>query len=339
MYWAPGRRAWPAPHLQGVGRQVQRQVRRRLGRLSRAHVRAAEADWAGSPPTPSSRRAPTACRRGTSIPEAERPFQRRLMEVFAGFVEHADTQVGKRHRRARPAAESARTRWSSTSSATTAPAPRARTGTHQRAAGAERHPQHRRPAARGAGRARRPRRPRDAPKTDNMYHAGWAWAGNTPFQHTKLVARHFGGTRNPMAISWPKRIKPDEPHAPQFHHVNDIVADDLRDARHHAAASRRRASSRSRSTASAWPTPSTDADGADAQEDAVLREQRQPRHLPRRLVRLHLRPVRPVGSRPAPPGLATWDADKDVWELYDLRNDFSQANDLAQANPQKLAAR
>ena len=37
------------------------------------------------------------------------------------------------------------------------------------------------------------------PKTDNMYHAGWAWAGNTPFHRTKLVAAHFGGTRNPLA--------------------------------------------------------------------------------------------------------------------------------------------
>ena len=35
-------------------------------------------------------------------------------------------------------------------------------------------------------------------KTDSMYHAGWAWAGNTPFHYTKLVASHFGGTRNPM---------------------------------------------------------------------------------------------------------------------------------------------
>ncbi len=61
------------------------------------------------------------------------------------------------------------------------------------------------------------------PKTDNMYHAGWAWAGNTPFHHTKLVASHFGGTRNPMAISWPKGIKPDKTPRSQFHHVNDIV--------------------------------------------------------------------------------------------------------------------
>ena len=56
-----------------------------------------------------------------------------------------------------------------------------------------------------------------------MYHAGWAWAGGTPFQSTKLVAAHFGGTRNPMVVSWPKGIKPDKTPRPQFHHVNDVV--------------------------------------------------------------------------------------------------------------------
>ena len=61
------------------------------------------------------------------------------------------------------------------------------------------------------------------PKVDNMYHAGWAWAGSTPFRSTKLVAAHFGGTRNPMVISWPKGIKPDKTPRSQFHHANDIV--------------------------------------------------------------------------------------------------------------------
>ena len=56
-----------------------------------------------------------------------------------------------------------------------------------------------------------------------MYHAGWAWAGDTPFQYTKLIASHFGGTRNPMAVSWPARIKPDKTPRSQFHHVNDIA--------------------------------------------------------------------------------------------------------------------
>ena len=61
------------------------------------------------------------------------------------------------------------------------------------------------------------------PRTDNMYNAGWAWAGDTPFRYTKLIASDFGGTRNPMVISWPARIKPDETPRSQFHHVNDIV--------------------------------------------------------------------------------------------------------------------
>ena len=59
--------------------------------------------------------------------------------------------------------------------------------------------------------------------TDNMYHAGWAWAGSTPFQNTKLVASHFGGTRNPLVVSWPKRIKAGQAPRSQFHHVNDIA--------------------------------------------------------------------------------------------------------------------
>jgi arylsulfatase A-like enzyme len=60
-------------------------------------------------------------------------------------------------------------------------------------------------------------------KTDPMYHAGWAWAGSTPYKGTKLLASHFGGTRNPMAIRWPAGIKADAVRRSQFHHVNDVV--------------------------------------------------------------------------------------------------------------------
>ena len=49
-----------------------------------------------------------------------------------------------------------------------------------------------------------------------MYHHGWAWSGSTPFKSTKLVASHFGGTRNPMVISWPAKIKPDAKMRSQF---------------------------------------------------------------------------------------------------------------------------
>ena len=49
------------------------------------------------------------------------------------------------------------------------------------------------------------------PKVDNQYHAGWAWAGSTPYKGVKLLASHFGGTRNPMAIRWPAKIRPMRP--------------------------------------------------------------------------------------------------------------------------------
>lgn len=62
-----------------------------------------------------------------------------------------------------------------------------------------------------------------SPKTGNMYHAGWAWAGSTPYKGTKLLGAYFGGTRQPLAVSWPKKIKIDKTPHSQFHHVNDIV--------------------------------------------------------------------------------------------------------------------
>src|SRR3546814_10307895 len=61
------------------------------------------------------------------------------------------------------------------------------------------------------------------PRLESMYHAAWAWAGMTPFRGTKLVAGYFGGTRAPLAISWPQQIKADAQARAQFHHVNDIV--------------------------------------------------------------------------------------------------------------------
>src|SRR5262249_55741122 len=60
-------------------------------------------------------------------------------------------------------------------------------------------------------------------RTYNHYPVGWALAMDTPFQWTKQVASHFGGTRNGLAISWPKRIKAAGEIRPQFHHVIDIV--------------------------------------------------------------------------------------------------------------------
>lgn len=61
------------------------------------------------------------------------------------------------------------------------------------------------------------------PRSYNHYPIGWAWAMDTPFQWTKQVASHYGGTRNPLIISWPKRIKNGGGIRTQWHHTIDIV--------------------------------------------------------------------------------------------------------------------
>ena len=170
------------------------------------------------------------------------------------------------------------------------------------------------------------------PKTDNMYHAGWAWAGNTPFQHTKLVASHFGGTRNPMVISWPKRIKPDKTPRVAVPPRQRHRADDLRDPRHHAAQGRRRFR--------AGPDRRRQ-HGLHLRRCEGARRARRTQYfenngsrgdLPRRLVCRDVRPADALGyGRLRGPGLGR---EPDVWELYDLRSDFSQADDLAAKEPE-----
>ena len=155
------------------------------------------------------------------IPEAQRPFQRRLMEVFAGFVEHVDVQVGRILHELDRLAKTENTIMfyifgDNGSSAE-----------GQKGSISELLAQNNIPVTVDEQLAALERLggldALGTPKTDNMYHAGWAWAGNTPFHHTKLVASHFGGTRNPMAVAWPRGITADGIMRNQFHHVNDIV--------------------------------------------------------------------------------------------------------------------
>ena len=68
------------------------------------------------------------------------------------------------------------------------------------------------------------------PSTFPHYAIGWAWAGDTPFQWTKQIASHFGGTRNGMVMHWPKRIKAKGEIRSQFSHVTDIAPTALEEA-------------------------------------------------------------------------------------------------------------
>ena len=155
------------------------------------------------------------------IPEEEKPFQRRLMEVFAGFCEHTDTQVGRLIDELEQLGIRKNTLifyiWGDNGSSAegqngTISEFLAQSGTATKIA------DHIRVMNENGGLDSL-----GGAKFDNMYHAGWAWAGSTPFRSTKLVAAHFGGTRNPLAVSWPKSIKPDKQLRTQFHHVNDVV--------------------------------------------------------------------------------------------------------------------
>ena len=173
------------------------------------------------------------------------------------------------------------------------------------------------------------------PKFDNMYHAGWAWAGNAPFQHTKLVASHFGGTRNPMAISWPARIKPDKAPRPQFHHVNDIVptiyevlgitAPKVVDGFEQDPID---------GTSLAYTF-------ADAKAPGRKRTQYFENSGSRGIYQDgwyagafgSFVPWDAAGSAAKQ---ASWDSTKDEWELYHVAEDYSQANNLAAKDPKRL---
>ena len=61
------------------------------------------------------------------------------------------------------------------------------------------------------------------PMMDPHYSAAWAWAGNTPFQWGKQVGSHLGGTRNPMVVHWPERVTDIGGLRTQFTHVTDLA--------------------------------------------------------------------------------------------------------------------
>jgi len=125
-----------------------------------------------------------------SVPASERAFQLRLMELFAGFTEHVDAQVG------RIVDELERLGVRDNTIVIYVFGDNGSSAEGQIGTVSELLAQNNIPntmaqqlaALKGLGGLD----VLGGPKTDNMYHAGWAWAGNTPFHHTKLVASHFG---------------------------------------------------------------------------------------------------------------------------------------------------
>jgi arylsulfatase len=267
-----------------------------------------------------------------SIPEAQRPFQNRLMEVYAGFVEHVDTQAG------RVVDELGALGVRDNTIIIYVFGDNGSSSEGQSGSISELLAQNQIPnTVEQQMKALDELGGLDAlggPKVDNMYHAGWAWAGDTPFRYTKLIASDFGGTRNPLVISWPKRIKPDKTPRAQFHHVNDIAPTLYEILGIH-------------------PPKVVDGFAQDPIDGTSMVYTFAAAKAPERK---HTQYFDNNGSRgiyqdgwfagtfgpltpwlTVSPGLATWDSSKDVWELYDLSKDFSQANDLAEVEPQRLA--
>jgi hypothetical protein len=162
----------------------------------------------------------------------------------------------------------------------------------------------------------------------NHFAAGWAVAGNTPFTWTKQVASNFGGTRNGMVLHWPAGIKAKNEIRSQFHHVVD-VAPTVYDA-------------------AGVPAPKV-VNGIEQRpiegvsmvysfDNASAPGTRKTQYFEM----IGNRAVYDDGWFAATIHKAPWEAQprrplaEDVWELYNVNEDFSLANNLAERNPEKL---
>jgi len=167
------------------------------------------------------------------------------------------------------------------------------------------------------------------PETYPHMAAGWAVAFDAPFEWTKQVASSFGGTRNGMVVHWPKGIESKGELRSQFHHVIDVAPTVLEAAR--------------------LPepkvvngTPQAPIEGVSMTytfDNATAKD----RHTTQYFEIFGNRAIYHDGWLAGTVHKAPWEQQvrhpllDDVWELYDVRADFSLANDLAATNPAKLA--
>jgi arylsulfatase len=170
------------------------------------------------------------------------------------------------------------------------------------------------------------------PNTFGHFPAAWAHAMDTPFQWTKQIASHFGGTRNALAISWPAKIKARGGEVrPQFHHVIDIMPTILE--------------------ATGIPAPASINGVAQSEIEGVsmvysFNDAKAPSH--RRTQYFEMFGNRAIYNdgwvaATTPPEAPWVSVTKDSdpindwdWELYHIAEDFSQANNVVDEHPEKL---
>ncbi len=166
------------------------------------------------------------------------------------------------------------------------------------------------------------------PESYNHYAVGWAHAMNTPYQWTKQVASHFGGTRNGTIVHWPKGIQAKGEIRNQFCHCIDVAPTILE--------------------AAGIPEPvSVDGITQDPIEGVSMRfafdDAKAPeRHETQYFEIMGNRGIYHKGWTAVTKHYTPWimaprpALDDDVWELYDTTQDWSQSKDLSKVNPKKL---
>lgn len=172
------------------------------------------------------------------------------------------------------------------------------------------------------------------PKLEEHYSAAWAWAGESPFQGTKLVAGYFGGTRTPLAVSWPRQIKPDATIRTQFHHVDDIVPT-IYDVLGIAPPKSVNGVVQEPLDGVSMRYTFADAAAAPAKHEQYFEIFGSRAMYKDGWIASVFGPRTPWIAGLA--GLINWNPDNDQWALYELDGDYSQAVDVAAKYPEKLA--
>ncbi|MEM7462564.1 MAG: arylsulfatase [Pseudomonadota bacterium] len=167
------------------------------------------------------------------------------------------------------------------------------------------------------------------PAHDNHYPVGWAWAGAAPFQWMKRVPSHFGGTRNGMVISWPAEISDKGAIRTQFHHAIDVAPTILEVVGIKEPEVVNGATQVPMAgTSMAYSFDNADAPGTRMTQYFETGGHRAIYHDGWVASSFHGAPWILTGSM---------GFENNLWELYNIEQDFSQARNLADEQPEKLA--
>ncbi|MDZ4658730.1 MAG: arylsulfatase [Bythopirellula sp.] len=168
------------------------------------------------------------------------------------------------------------------------------------------------------------------PASEPHVPVGWAWAMDAPFQWTKQVASHFGGTRNPLVVHWPAGIKSKGEIRNQFHHVIDVVPTILEACQ----------ISEPKVVNGIAQKPIEGVSMFYSFDDAQAKGKRTTQYFELATNRAIYHDGWVACSRYGFPWVTlgrSLDFLQAPWELYNVNDDFSQADDLAAKEPEKLA--